>query len=78
MLCFAGPITIPDDMWKMGNIAGIALIVFSIILSNTEEESRIWQRTLGFYCGVAMPCTLGLLATIVISAALLNEKPDIV
>ena len=42
-------------------MAGILLVVFSAVLSNSDEESALWERPWRFYFGVAAPCLFGLI-----------------
>jgi len=48
---------------KLGNVAGILLVLFSIAMSSLtgESDSKIWNRSWHFYLGIALPCLLGLL-----------------
>jgi len=61
---------------QLGNFAGIALIVFGLVLSNSDEESALWERSWKFYLGVAMPCILGLLLANIISTVFRLPKPE--
>lgn len=62
---------------KLGNIAGISLVIFSGAMSNTGgEESRIWNRDWEFYVGVAFPCLAGLLIANVMTAVFKLNKPE--
>lgn len=45
---------------KMGNFAGIGLIIFSAVMSNGGEDQNMFDRPWKFYFGVASPCVLGL------------------
>ena len=46
---------------RLGNIAGITLVIFSAILSSSNENARIWNREMEFYVGVAIPSFIALL-----------------
>ena len=65
-------------MNHMGNFAGISLVIFSAIMSNSHAEARIYNRDLQFYLGVAAPCVLGLLIASGIGWSLKLVKPEIV
>jgi len=45
---------------KMGNLAGVLLVVFSAWISSSGQDAQIWGRDWKFYLGVAAPCVLGL------------------
>jgi len=62
---------------SIGNVAGITLIVFGIVVSNNDEP--IWTKEPIFYPAVASPCVIGLCCSF--SAALCSRtltKPEVV
>lgn len=60
----------------LGNIAGIALITLSITISSTDQQAALWDQSIAFYVGVAMPAVLGLsIATFLAMKANL-DKPE--
>mmetsp|Transcript_18397 Transcript_18397/g.26854 ORF Transcript_18397/g.26854 Transcript_18397/m.26854 type:complete len:399 (-) Transcript_18397:169-1365(-) len=67
---------------KMGNFAGIALVVFSATISNAgdnengEANAKIWERDSKFYIGVALPCVAGLVISNVLTTILNLRKPE--
>lgn len=61
---------------RLGNFAGISLIIFGLVLSNSDTESALWERDWKFYLGVAMPCLLGLLLANIISTVFRLPKPE--
>lgn len=62
---------------KMGNVAGIALVVFSATMSNTGGgDARIWNRDWKFYVGVALPCAAGLVVANVLTTMFGLKKPE--
>lgn len=63
---------------KLGNAAGISLVIFSTVLSSSSEEAKIWQKSPSFYIGVALPCIAGLLTSHFIASSLLEKKPEFV
>lgn len=63
-------------MNSLGNAAGISLILFSAVMSNTSSGARIWNREGSFYLGVAIPCVLGLVIANLISSSLWLLKPE--
>jgi len=47
---------------KIGNVAGVLLVLFSALMSNTGGgDARLWNQSWKFYFGVSLPCLLGLL-----------------
>lgn len=62
--------------FQLGNFAGIALIIFGLVLSNSDAEAQLWERSWKFYLGVAMPCLLGLLFANIITTTFRLPKPE--
>lgn len=64
---------------KVGNLAGIALVVFSATMANTGSgDTKMWARDWNFYVGVALPCILGLLVANILCLAIHLLKPECV
>mmetsp|Transcript_17444 Transcript_17444/g.21304 ORF Transcript_17444/g.21304 Transcript_17444/m.21304 type:complete len:382 (-) Transcript_17444:214-1359(-) len=63
---------------KLGNLAGIALVIFSALMSNSGGEGnvRIWNRGWKFYVGVALPCLAALLISNIVTSSLRLKKPE--
>jgi len=40
---------------RLGNFAGVVLIIYALIISNSSTEYQLWDRDWKFYLGVAMP-----------------------
>ena len=62
----------------MGNVAGFSLIMFSVFLSNSgdDSDSKVWSRDWPFYVGVASPCVGGLIIANIISTLLRLRRPE--
>jgi len=62
---------------KLGNFAGLGLVLFSGIMSNgSEDSSGMFDRSWKFYFGVAMPCLFGLLIANLITKFLKIKSPE--
>lgn len=61
---------------RLGNFAGFALVIFSLIMSNSNAEYQLWDRDWGFYLGVAAPCVLGLVIANGITTGLWLLAPE--
>mmetsp|Transcript_3016 Transcript_3016/g.4442 ORF Transcript_3016/g.4442 Transcript_3016/m.4442 type:complete len:476 (-) Transcript_3016:3272-4699(-) len=63
---------------KLGNIAGLLLVTFSIVVSSSGDNngSELWNQPAFFYIGVAMPCLFGLLAATWMVSCFRLEKPE--
>jgi predicted Na+-dependent transporter len=61
---------------RLGNFSGIALVVFSAFLSNSDADMQIWDRDWKFFIGVAAPCFLGLIVSNLIATCIELKKPE--
>jgi len=61
---------------KIGNASGILLVIFSMIITSTEEESELFGRGWEFYFGVATPCVAGILFSTGLTTFLDLHKPE--
>jgi predicted Na+-dependent transporter len=46
---------------RIGNFAGLILILVSAAISSSHKDTRLWDRDPSFYFGVGLPCFTGLL-----------------
>src|SRR5210317_1740140 len=65
---------------KLGNISGLALILFSATVANTGsadgEDQKIWSRGWKFYAACALPCILGLVISAGLAPLVNLAKPE--
>ena len=61
---------------KVGNFAGVSLVAFSALMSNTGGETQIWEHSWQFYVGVMIPCCAGLLVANILTSFLRMKKPE--
>jgi hypothetical protein len=61
---------------RLGNFAGAALIVVSLIMANSNPDYQLWDRDWPFYFGVAMPCLLGLVVATGVTTCLCLQPPE--
>lgn len=63
---------------KMGNIAGIALVIFSAVMSNGGggDDAGMFKRSWKFYFGVAAPCVFGLIVANFITKMFQLKRPE--
>lgn len=61
---------------RLGNFAGAALVVFSLIMSNSNSDYQLWDRDWQFYFGVGAPCILGLVISTGITTGLWLLAPE--
>ena len=61
---------------QLGNFAGICLVIFSGILSNSDSDSQLWERSWKFYVGVSAPCIVALIISNFVTTACGLLKPE--
>lgn len=61
---------------RIGNVAGVLLIVLSFTVSSTDQDTSLWDRDLRFYIGCAMPAVLGLVAANYLALRAKLEPPE--
>eukprot|EP00521_Asterionellopsis_glacialis_P007667 CAMPEP_0195287780 /NCGR_PEP_ID=MMETSP0707-20130614/4706_1 /TAXON_ID=33640 /ORGANISM="Asterionellopsis glacialis, Strain CCMP134" /LENGTH=405 /DNA_ID=CAMNT_0040347567 /DNA_START=114 /DNA_END=1331 /DNA_ORIENTATION=+ len=62
---------------KLGNFAGICLVLFSATMTNTGgDDTKIWERDWQFYVATALPCILGLTIANVATSGIRLRKPE--
>jgi predicted Na+-dependent transporter len=62
---------------KIGNVAGVALIMLSFAVTNTgSSDTKIWSRDWKFYLGVALPCVVAIIVANVLTSFLKLLKPE--
>lgn len=61
---------------KIGNYAGVSLVAYSALMSNTGGETQMWEHSWQFYVGVMLPCCVGLLVSNILTTFLSLNKPE--
>lgn len=61
---------------KMGNLAGITLVLFSALVSSTNTEASLWTQDAKFYIGVAMPAVIGVIIATYMATKFQLDKPE--
>mmetsp|Transcript_25181 Transcript_25181/g.35483 ORF Transcript_25181/g.35483 Transcript_25181/m.35483 type:complete len:400 (-) Transcript_25181:267-1466(-) len=62
---------------KLGNFAGICLVIFSATMTNTGgDDTKIWERDWQFYVATALPCVLGLIVANLMTSGIQLRKPE--
>jgi predicted Na+-dependent transporter len=63
---------------RLGNYAGLILIIFSAVLSSSHKNARLWDRDQSFYFGLAMPSIAALLVANAVTLVLKLPKAEVV
>ncbi|KAG7355867.1 bile acid:sodium symporter [Nitzschia inconspicua] len=61
---------------KLGNIAGISLVIFSIVVSSSDSEANLWSQNWKFYVGVAAPALIGVSIATHLATKFALDKPE--
>ncbi len=62
--------------YQLGNLAGIALISFSVALSSSDNNAKVWDQPFYFYFGVALPAVMGLAIATWMASKFQLAKPE--
>ncbi|KAG7336953.1 bile acid:sodium symporter [Nitzschia inconspicua] len=61
---------------KLGNIAGISLVIFSVVVSSSDSEANLWSQNWKFYVGVAAPALIGVSIATYLATKFALDKPE--
>jgi predicted Na+-dependent transporter len=61
---------------RLGNVAGILLVLLTAIISNSTAGARLWDHNAKFYLGVALPVILGLFVATCVTTAVQLRRPE--
>lgn len=61
---------------KLGNMAGLALVIFSAAISKSKDGGGVWNQDATFYIGCALPAIVGVILATLMATKLGLEKPE--
>ncbi len=61
---------------KLGNLAGLSLVLFSAVVSSTGQDSGIWSQNAVFYIGCAIPAIVGVILATFMATKLGLDLPE--
>lgn len=61
---------------KLGNLAGLSLVLFSAVVSSTGQDSGIWNQSAVFYIGCAIPAIVGVILATFMATKLGLDLPE--
>lgn len=61
---------------SIATLSGVALVLVSVVLSNSGTESKLWNKSWKFYVGVAVPCLFSMAGANIISRAFRLSGPE--
>jgi hypothetical protein len=61
---------------NLGNLAGVALVTFSAVVSSTSQDSSVWNQDAKFYIGVAAPAVIGVSVATILGSRFKLEHPE--
>lgn len=61
---------------KLGNFAGVALVIFSVVISSTSQDASLWSQNAVFYIGCAFPAIVGVTIATFMASKFGLDKPE--
>jgi predicted Na+-dependent transporter len=61
---------------RLGNVAGVTLVIISFFMANANKDARIWHREYSFYASVIIPCFCSFMAATLVGTAIQLWKPE--
>ena len=62
---------------KLGNLAGLSLVVFSAVVSTTgSDDVNVWSYGANFYLAVLLPALIGVTVATVLATKFKLDKPE--
>lgn len=61
---------------KLGNIAGLSLVIFSAVVSSSGSDVNIWSYDWNFYIAVLLPALIGVSIATVLATRFALDKPE--
>jgi len=68
--------TIRKRCYRMGNVAGLLLIVLSVTVNSSDHQASLWNQGARFFCGVSFPALLGIGIVTFLTSKVGLEKPE--
>ena len=61
---------------RLGNCAGLALIVLSFTVSSSDHQAALWDQDAAFYTACALPVVIGLVLAATLATRCQLDKPE--
>ena len=61
---------------KLGNLAGISLVIFSAVVSSSNSDANLWSQSAKFYIGVLTPALIGVSIATYLASRFALDKPE--
>eukprot|EP00934_Nitzschia_sp_Nitz4_P004894 Nitzschia sp. Nitz4//scaffold10_size219509//203174//204390//NITZ4_001463-RA/size219509-augustus-gene-0.256-mRNA-1//1//CDS//3329533025//4884//frame0 len=61
---------------KAGNVAGVALVLYSALVSTTSQDASLWSQNAKFYIGCALPAVIGVCVATFLATKADLDKPE--
>ncbi|MGK3738707.1 MAG: hypothetical protein ACI8RD_009108 [Bacillariaceae sp.] len=61
---------------KVGNLAGLALVTFSAVVSSTSQDASLWNQDWKFFVGCAFPALVGVTMATYLATKFGLDKPE--
>ena len=61
---------------RFGNISGLCLITYSILVSSSDHKAALWDQSWEFFVGLAIPAVVGITTATFVASRFNLEKPE--
>ena len=61
---------------RFGNVAGLSLITYSVLVSSSDHKAALWDQDWKFFVGIATPAVVGITVATVLATRFNLEKPE--
>ena len=61
---------------RFGNVAGICLITYSILVSSSDHKAALWDQEWQFFVGIATPAVIGITIATFLASSFKLDKPE--
>jgi len=61
---------------RLGNIAGIILVTYSIFVSSSDHQAALWDQEWQFFVGIGIPAVIGITIATILATSFKLDKPE--
>lgn len=61
---------------RFGNVAGICLITYSILVSSSDHKAALWDQEWQFFVGIGTPALIGITIATILASSFNLERPE--
>ena len=61
---------------RFGNVSGICLITYSILVSSSDHKAALWDQEWQFFVGIGTPALIGITIATILASSFNLDKPE--